>query len=253
MTSEQDDSGHVCDVLDMVYEETRRQDRLKAEGRFAHHCGDDEMSHTQRLAVVIEEVGEVARAVLEEGKLANDVHGVELHKELVQVAACCVKWAAGIDRRNGELPVLRSTDDEAPGRRWVIVAQGLLRSRDGILDTNHDDDVHALAAALEQAHADGANETSLGERAAQPTYEEIARAAWDLARRVGDTFNPDEHLKPIVHAAVDANWPKRESAAADPKGYCRKPVRIGPSSRQCVLAVGHVGECDHGINVDEGL
>ncbi len=79
--------------------EMLRQDLLKAEGRFAHHCGDAELSNPERLAVLAEEFGEVARAILEQGKLANDVTGADLREELVQVAAVAAKWIEGIDLR----------------------------------------------------------------------------------------------------------------------------------------------------------
>lgn len=91
-----DDNGQV---LEDVRRECARQDELKKAGRFKHHCGDKEMSDPERFAVLGEEVGEVARAVLELGKLANDKHGKELRKELIQVAAVCTKWVEGMDRR----------------------------------------------------------------------------------------------------------------------------------------------------------
>jgi len=77
---------------DEIDDERHRQERLKKEGRFKHTCRDPEMSDEERLAVLVEEVGEVARAVLEAKKLANDVHGKALTKELVQVAAVAVAW-----------------------------------------------------------------------------------------------------------------------------------------------------------------
>lgn len=41
----------------------------------------------------------------------------------------------------------------------------------------------------------------LDELEADVFNEEIARAAWDLGRRVGDTFVPEEHLRPIMDNA----------------------------------------------------
>ncbi len=70
-------------VMDIL-RERMRQEQLRAEGRFAHTAADPEMSDTAFLAVLMEEVGEVARAI-------NDEEGAErLVQELVQVAAVCV-------------------------------------------------------------------------------------------------------------------------------------------------------------------
>lgn len=74
------DQFSVMDIL----RERMRQEQLRAEGRFAHTAADPEMSDTAFLAVLMEEVGEVARAI-------NDAEGAKrLRDELVQVAAVCV-------------------------------------------------------------------------------------------------------------------------------------------------------------------
>lgn len=90
---------HTHPAIFDVDKECKRQDRLKAEGRFKHHCGDAEMSDGERYLVLAEEFGEVARALLEKHGLANDKHDTDVRKELIQVAAVCVKWVTGIDRR----------------------------------------------------------------------------------------------------------------------------------------------------------
>jgi len=90
-----DDNGLV---LEAVRRECRRQEELKAEGRFKYTCRDPEMSDTERLAVLVEEVGEAARAVLEMRDLANDKHMANLEKELIQVAAVAVSWVEGMGR-----------------------------------------------------------------------------------------------------------------------------------------------------------
>lgn len=89
----------IKDVLNDVHHECARQLELKASGRFRYTCADPEMTDPERLAVLMEEVGEAARAVLEMGNLANDTHRTELRKELVQVAAVAASWVAGMDRR----------------------------------------------------------------------------------------------------------------------------------------------------------
>lgn len=87
-------------ILIAIGSERRRQDILKSQGRFEHTAADPEVNHYQRLAMITEEVGEVAKEVLgqEEGKLAhdNDCDVVSLRKELIQVAAIAVAWLEGI-------------------------------------------------------------------------------------------------------------------------------------------------------------
>jgi hypothetical protein len=90
--------GSTGDVVAEVYRERLRQDELKRAGRFSHTCADD-LPNGDKLAVLVEEVGEVSRAVIEHAKLANDVHGKDLRKELIQVAAVCVAWAESLDVR----------------------------------------------------------------------------------------------------------------------------------------------------------
>ena len=87
-------------VLREVSDERMRQERLKAEGRFSMTCADA-MSNGARLAVLIEEVGEAARALLElgvDGEESYDKHGKDLRQELLQVAAVAVAWVEGLDR-----------------------------------------------------------------------------------------------------------------------------------------------------------
>ena len=80
------------DVLAEVGRERSRQEQLKAEGKFTYTCADAEMTDGQRLAVLVEEVGEVARAM-------NDGKG--LREELIQVAAVAVAWVEAIDTAEG--------------------------------------------------------------------------------------------------------------------------------------------------------
>jgi NTP pyrophosphatase (non-canonical NTP hydrolase) len=80
------------EAIELVVSERRRQDRLKADGRFPYTCADDELSPFEKYAVLSEEVGEVARALLEASDLSNHKNYVELRKELIQVAAVAVAW-----------------------------------------------------------------------------------------------------------------------------------------------------------------
>ena len=99
--------NHISNTLDDVLLERIRQEKLKAEGRFAYTCADQEMHPCEKLAVLSEEVGEVARALLELMRLANDTHGMDLRAELIQVAAVAVAWVESIDRAM----VLRGDDE----------------------------------------------------------------------------------------------------------------------------------------------
>lgn len=90
----------LAKVLDYIVFERGRQQALKMAGRFRYTCADPEMSNAEKLTVLVEEMGEVARAILEDGDLANDKHGAELRKELVQVAAVATAWLEGMEGGN---------------------------------------------------------------------------------------------------------------------------------------------------------
>lgn len=62
-----------------------RQDCLKSQGKFLHTPADEECPDFDRITMLVEEIGEVARALQ-----TNDIHN--LREELVQVAAICVAW-----------------------------------------------------------------------------------------------------------------------------------------------------------------
>lgn len=83
-------------ALSLVGSERMRQEALKAQGRFEYTCADSGMSDAEKMTVLIEEVGEVAREVLTQDgrRLARDTVGTRdaLRAELVQVAAVAVAW-----------------------------------------------------------------------------------------------------------------------------------------------------------------
>lgn len=87
-------SNDKARVLSEVYKERVRQEDLKASGRFAYTCADTECTDGQALAILVEEVGEVARAMCE---------GKGLRDELIQVAAVAVAWVARLDNKVEEL------------------------------------------------------------------------------------------------------------------------------------------------------
>lgn len=87
-------------VLQLVAYERVRQEQLKEEGRFSYTCADI-LPDATKLAILMEEVGEVAREVLTQPGLAiaHDTSGTRdgLQRELVQVAAVAVAWAEAIE------------------------------------------------------------------------------------------------------------------------------------------------------------
>ena len=70
------------EVLEEVMEERKRQDEL---------WGEQNHDDGIWLAILVEEVGEVANDINERSK--------ELREELIQVAAVAVSWVESIDRR----------------------------------------------------------------------------------------------------------------------------------------------------------
>ena len=78
------------DVLIDVAAERLRQEGLKASGKFTATCADD-IPAASKLAILVEEVGEVARAIC-------DRDPEHMREELVQVAAVAVAWVEALSR-----------------------------------------------------------------------------------------------------------------------------------------------------------
>jgi NTP pyrophosphatase (non-canonical NTP hydrolase) len=72
--------------------ERMRQERLKAAGKFAATPADD-IPDTDRLPMLVEEVGEVARALCD---------GTNLREELVQVAAVALAWVEALEKMESD-------------------------------------------------------------------------------------------------------------------------------------------------------
>jgi len=89
--SEHDDE--MEDILYSVKCERIRQEELKKHGEFEFTCADAAMPLATKLAVLVEEVGEVARA------LCDDESVDRLRDELVQVAAVSVAWIQALDKQ----------------------------------------------------------------------------------------------------------------------------------------------------------
>jgi NTP pyrophosphatase (non-canonical NTP hydrolase) len=92
---EQEVGSKLERVLTIIGSERKRQEALKASGKFQETLADP-MNEHESLSCLVEELGEVARIVLN-----RDGHGrhddidagdVELRKELSQVAALAAAW-----------------------------------------------------------------------------------------------------------------------------------------------------------------
>lgn len=98
-------------LADVVRERIRQEeigDRKRAEGIDWRSCADPAIAGGElaRNAVLGEEVGEVARAILEAGYASADgvptFEGIlHLRAELVQTAAVSLAWIESIDARSG--------------------------------------------------------------------------------------------------------------------------------------------------------
>lgn len=86
------EDGLSTAILDVLFERYRQQ-QYRNEGRFAYTAADD-TSDYHRLAMLIEEVGEVSRELQ-----SAEPDQKALYKELIQVAAIAVAWCEGINRR----------------------------------------------------------------------------------------------------------------------------------------------------------
>lgn len=86
-------------VFDDVWTERLRQDKIRDEGRFTFTLADpDGLSATQKLAAIVEEIGEVATESVHE--VVTDAEGTPqaLYKELIQVQALSLAWCEAIRR-----------------------------------------------------------------------------------------------------------------------------------------------------------
>lgn len=78
-----------ADVINAVDAERDRQEKLLADGTIPALCSQPDCADVLRLAALMEEVGEVGRAILDR---END----GLIEELIQVAAVAVAWVEGV-------------------------------------------------------------------------------------------------------------------------------------------------------------
>jgi len=82
---------HCDQILRELAAERVRQELLVESGKHDMSCAHPLKRNCERLGVLMEEVGEVARAINDGEPTGN------LRAELVQVAAVCVSWVEAID------------------------------------------------------------------------------------------------------------------------------------------------------------
>jgi len=87
-------------AIDDVISERERQEtkcaEMRAGGLVWLTCADPKMPTLDKLAVLTEELGEIARELCD-ARAERREPGPNLRVELVQLAACCVAWAEAID------------------------------------------------------------------------------------------------------------------------------------------------------------
>jgi NTP pyrophosphatase (non-canonical NTP hydrolase) len=84
-------------ALTDVAAERVRQEQLRAQGRFPYTCAGDGLTPAEKLAVLAEEFGEVAREISDARNCRTEPNPKRLRAELVQVAAVAVAWVESLD------------------------------------------------------------------------------------------------------------------------------------------------------------
>lgn len=88
------------DVFTQVRAERARQEWLWKEGKIPSTCASKIVPYSDKFVVLVEEVGEVARAiqaVIAADKWAPEAEIAHLREELVQVAAVAVAWLESME------------------------------------------------------------------------------------------------------------------------------------------------------------
>lgn len=93
-------SPKVYILIDIV-KERARQGLLCRQGKFRYTLDSPRLVHTERLAVLIEEIGEVATHC-QSGMNGEVTDSLALRTELVQVAALSLAWIEALDGNEGE-------------------------------------------------------------------------------------------------------------------------------------------------------
>lgn len=91
MTNLPETSSRRSDIVHLILDERNRQDAMIREAVIDIDCTDPDLSDFHKLAVLAEEFGEVAKALLESPE--------DLKTELVQTAAVCFAWLEALAER----------------------------------------------------------------------------------------------------------------------------------------------------------
>lgn len=83
-------------VYQAITRERLRQEEKFGPGKGGRTCADPAMPDLEKLAVLLEEVGEVAHELTEQLNVGKDIT-YELIAELVQVAAVSVAWLESLE------------------------------------------------------------------------------------------------------------------------------------------------------------
>lgn len=86
-----------AEIYDAISDERERQERMRIEKGWAWSMGTPGVPHIQKLMPLMEEAGEVARAVRVETGFATDRPGHALRAELIQLAACAVGFLEALE------------------------------------------------------------------------------------------------------------------------------------------------------------
>lgn len=84
-------------ALTDIAAERVRQEQLRHEGRFPYTCAGEGLTPAEKLAVLAEEFGEVAREISDARNCRTEPNPKRLRAELVQVAAVAVAWVESLD------------------------------------------------------------------------------------------------------------------------------------------------------------
>lgn len=98
----------IMDVIARIAQERCRQNALVAEGKFKWNCSTMNIADSLKLAVLMEEVGEVAKEICEADGLTALVSRKRMQTELVQVAAVAVAWLEGLELADRNVRAPRS-------------------------------------------------------------------------------------------------------------------------------------------------
>lgn len=91
----------LATIYQDILAERQRQDDLKAQGKFSATCAD-ELPAFEKLAILAEEFGEVAKELCECNNTGHALNSPHLRTELIQVAAVAIAWVEALDKEFNE-------------------------------------------------------------------------------------------------------------------------------------------------------